>query len=156
MMLQMTDVISNFHGNSHAILQNGSVPRCYKLHASSHFFAVFPMKITKTAQYHDATNSRFYLHVSWYFPCNSPKQLSTMMLQITDFYLHSSSYFPKKIIKTAQYHDATSDMRQRKFFRLFHMKFIKTAQYHNATHDMLYLNFFMVFPHEFSQNSSVP
>ena len=30
MMLQMTGFISIFHGNSHAILQNGSVPRCYK------------------------------------------------------------------------------------------------------------------------------
>ena len=94
MMLQMTDVISNFHGNSHAILQNGSVPRCYKSHASSHFFAVFPMKITKTAQYHDATNSRFYLQFSWYFPWNASKRLSTTMLQMTCSISIFPWYFP--------------------------------------------------------------
>ena len=47
------------------------------------FFMVFPMKFTSTAQYHDATNDTCYLIFSWYLPWNSPKQLSTMMLQMT-------------------------------------------------------------------------
>ena len=41
------------------------------------------MKITKTAQYHDATNDKRYLIFSWYLQLNSPKQFSTMMLQMT-------------------------------------------------------------------------
>ena len=65
MMLQMTGFISIFHGISHEFHKNGSVPQCYTWHALSHFFTVFPMKITKTAQYHDATNDRFHLQFSW-------------------------------------------------------------------------------------------
>ena len=56
---------------------------CYKWHAWSHFFMVFPMRFTKTPQYHDATNDTCYLIFSWHFHWNSPKQLSTMMLQTT-------------------------------------------------------------------------
>ena len=82
MMLQMTRVISFFHGMSHEIHQNGSVPRSYKWQRLSQFFMVIPMEFTKAAQYHNATNDARYLF-SWYFPCNPPTRLSTMMLQIT-------------------------------------------------------------------------
>ena len=59
-MLQMTNVISIFHGNSHGIHQNGSVPQCYKWRALSDIFVVFSMEFTKTTQYHDATNNTLY------------------------------------------------------------------------------------------------
>ena len=54
------------------------------------FFMVFPMKFTKEAQYHAATNETHYLICSWYFPLNSPKQLSTTMLQMTGVKQNSS------------------------------------------------------------------
>ena len=91
MMLQIADFICNFHGISHEMHQNGSVPRCYKWHALSQFFhgishefrqnssvpwcykwhalshfsMVCHMKFTKTAQYHDPTNDKGYLNFSW-------------------------------------------------------------------------------------------
>ena len=50
-MLQMKDFTCIFHGVSREIHQTGSVPQCSKLLASSLFFAVFPMKVTQTAEY---------------------------------------------------------------------------------------------------------
>ena len=100
-MLHMTRVISFFHGISHEIHQNSSVPWCYKWQDFSYLFMVFSMQFSKTAQYHDATNDRFNLNVSWYFPWISQKQLGTTMLQITlvmSFFL----VFHMKITKTAQ------------------------------------------------------
>ena len=81
--LRIPRVISIFCGNSHENHQKGSVPWCHKCQIFSKFFKVFHMKFIKTVQYHDATNDMLYLNfVSWYFPGNSPKQLSTRMLQI--------------------------------------------------------------------------
>ena len=54
-----------------------------KWQASSYFFMVFSMQFSKTAQYHDATNSTHCLFFSWYFPWISQKRLGTKMLQIT-------------------------------------------------------------------------
>ena len=68
------------HEIPHAFCHNSSVPRCYKKHMSSHFVAVFALKITKSAQYHDATNERFHRHFACYF----------------------CFFFPTKLIKTAQ------------------------------------------------------
>ena len=108
-MLQITCVISFFRGISHENHQNGSVPWCYKWQVLSPFFMVFPMKFIKTAQYHDATNDMLYLNFSmvfpmnfaktaqyhdatndtrylifpWYVTWNSPKRLSTTILQMT-------------------------------------------------------------------------
>ena len=70
-------------GISHEICHCSSVPWCYKKHTLSHCFMVFPMKFATAAQYHDATNITRYLIFSWYFPWNSPNQLSTMMPQRT-------------------------------------------------------------------------
>ena len=82
-MPQITCVISFFCGFSHDNHQKGSVPWCHRYQIFSTFFKVFHMKFIKTVQYHDATNDMLYLNfVSWYFPGNSPKQLSTTMLQI--------------------------------------------------------------------------
>ena len=60
-----------------------------------------------------------------------------------------------KFTKTAQYHDATNNMRHLIFFAVFPMKITKTAQYHDATNDTRYLNFHGI-SHEIHQNSSVP
>ena len=116
------------------------------------FFAVFPMKITKTARYHDAANNRFYLHFSrhlpwnsskrlstttlqmttsshfsYHFPWKSPVRLSTVMLQITDRYLHSSSYFPSNSAKRI----STMMLQMTDviwFFQWFSTQFTKAAQ----------------------------
>ena len=140
MMLQMTCVISFFHGISHEFHKNSSVPWCYKWHALSLFRMVFPMKFTKAAQYHDATNNTRYLIFSWYFPWNSPKQLSTMMLQITCVISFFSRYFPWKSPK--QLSTMTLQMtRVISIFMVFPMKFTKTAQYHDARNDARYFIF---------------
>ena len=81
------------------------------------FFLIFPMKITDTAHYRDATNNRFFICI-----------------------LHI------KFIKTARYHDATIDMPDLNFFMLFPMNFAKTAQYHDATNNRRYLIFSVYFP----------
>ena len=84
-LLQITRVILFFYGICNEKHQNGSVPWCYKWQISSTFFMVVPMKFIKTAQYHDATNNTRHLIFLQVFPWKSPKQLSTMMLQIADF-----------------------------------------------------------------------
>ena len=66
-MLQITRVISFFRGISHEIHQISSVPWCRKEHALSNFFMIFPMKFATAAQYHDATNNTRYLIFSCYF-----------------------------------------------------------------------------------------
>ena len=134
--------------------QNSSVPWCYKWHALSHFFMVFPTNFTKTARYHDATNDTRYLFFEWYFPWNSPKQLSTMMLQIT----HVISFFHGISHEIHQNSSVPWCYKWRAlshFFMVFPTKFTKTAQYHDATNDTRYLNFHGI-SHEIHQNSSVP
>ena len=129
-----------FHGISDEIHQSSSVPWWYKWHALSLFRMVFPMKFTKAAQYHDATNNTRYLIFSWYFPWNSPKQLSTMMLQITCVISFFSRYFPWKSPK--QLSTMTLQMtRVISIFMVFPMKFTKTAQYHDARNDARYFIF---------------
>ena len=127
------------------------------------------MKITKTAQYHDATNSRFYLQFSWYFPWNASKRLSTTMLQMTCSISIFPWYFPwisPKQLSTMMlqmtrvisfFHGMSHELHQNgsvprsykwqrlsQFFMVIPMEFTKAAQYHNATNDARYL-FFMVF-----------
>ena len=58
------------------------------------FFLSFPMKITSTAQYRDATNNR----------------------SLSAFFI----LFPMKFSETAQYHDATNDKRYLIFSVVFH------------------------------------
>ena len=86
--------------------------------------------ITKTVQYHDAANDRRYLIFPWYFQWNSPKQLSTMMLQMTRyFFFHGISH---------EIHQSSSAPRCYNwqvlylFFMVFPMKFTKAAQYHDV------------------------
>ena len=89
---------------------------------------VFPMRFTKTPQYHDATNDTreakqvstiiyvitavlsFFHGISHE---NLPKQLNAMMLQMTRV-LSFVMVFTMKSTKTAQYHDATNDARDAK------------------------------------------
>ena len=56
-------------------------------------FMVAPMKFMKTAQYHEATNNMHHLIFSWHAPWNSPKRLSTTMLQTTDAISMFPCYF---------------------------------------------------------------
>ena len=113
MMLQMTRVVSFFmvfHMKSAKTAQYHDATNDYKCQKLSYAFMVFLMKCAKTAQYHDATNENKWQKVFFFmsFPWNSPKQLNTMMLQIT----HVISCFitlEMTFTKTAQYHDATND-----------------------------------------------
>ena len=69
-------------------VQDTGSPLRHGAHNDTHYLIFswyLRMKFTKTAQYHDATNDTRYLIFSRYFPWKSPKQLSTMMLQMTDF-----------------------------------------------------------------------
>ena len=59
------------------------------------FFMLLPMNFAKTAQYHDATSDKRFPIFSVYFPYNSQKQLSTMMLQITHAIYFSHDMFHK-------------------------------------------------------------
>ena len=120
----------HFHDISHEIHQNGSVPRCYKWHALSQFcFMVFSMQFTKTAQYHDATNSAHCLFFSWDFPLISQKRLGTKTQSITRVISCFSRYFPWKSPK-----------------RLGTMMLQKTG----------FIFIFHVISHEIHQNGSVP
>ena len=94
MMLQMTRVITFFHGMPHEIHQNGSVPRSYKWQRLSQFFMVLPMEFTKAAHYHNATHDASYLI----------------------FFV----VFSMQFTKTAQYHDATNNTRSLIFHDISH------------------------------------
>ena len=109
------------------------------------FFSVFSIQSTKAAQYNDATNNTRYLFFSWHVPLISQKRLGTKMLQITRVILffcgicnenHQNGSVPwcyKWQISST-------------FFMIVPMKFIKTAQYHDATNNMRHLIFLQVFP----------
>ena len=81
----------------------------------SAFFILFPIKIIKTARYHDAT-------------IDMPDLRFFMLL-------------PMNFAKTAQYHDATSDKRFPIFVSVFSIQFTKAAQYNDATNNTRYLFF---------------
>ena len=61
---------------------------------------------------------------------------------------------PMKFIKTAQYHDATNNMRHLIFFAGFPMKITKKAQYHDATKWQIFSTFFKVFHMKFIKRFS--
>ena len=130
------------------------------------FFSAFSIQSTKAAQYNDATNNTRYLFFSWNVPEISQKRLGTKLLQITRVILFfcgicnekhqngsvpwcykwqiSSTNFmivPMKFIKTAQYHDATNNMRHLIFLQVFPMTITKKAQYHDATDTRFSLHF---------------
>ena len=145
-MLQITRVILFFCGISNENHQNGSVPWCYKWQISSTCFMIVPMKFTKTAQYHDATNNTRHLIFLRVFPWKSPKRLSTMMPQIPDsiYIFHGISH---------EIHQNGSVPRCYKWhalsqfcFMVFSMQFNKTAQYHDATNKSCCLLLSWYFP----------
>ena len=92
--IQITHVVYFCSWYFHDFHKNGSVQLRCKWHAYSHVFAVFWMKVTKTAQYHAATNDRICLHVSSYSPWNQPKRLGTAMLQLTRVIWFFFAIFP--------------------------------------------------------------
>ena len=111
------------------------------------------------------------LFLSWNVPEISQKRLGTKLLQITRVILFfcgicnekhqngsvpwchkwqiSSTIFmivPMKFIKTAQYHDATNNMRHLIFFAGLPMTITKKTQYHDATDTRFSLRFSRYFP----------
>ena len=50
-------------------------------------------------------------------------------------------FFPTKLIKTAQYHNATNDVPHLIVFTVFCIKSGKAARYHDATNDARHLKF---------------
>ena len=56
-------------------------------------------------------------------------------------------FFPTKLIKTAQYHDATNDVPHLNVFTVFCIKSGKAARYHDATNDARHLKFSCFFFH---------
>ena len=145
-MPRITCIISFFCGFSHDNHQKGSVPWCHRYQIFSTFFKVFHMKFIKTVQYHDATNDMLYLNfVSWYFPGNSPKQLSTTMLQIARIVYLSHDIFHRcrkngSVPRRYAYHVLSQ------FFAVIPMKITKTARYHDATNNRFYLHFSCYLP----------
>ena len=142
-MLQITDFLSAFF-----ILFPIKIIKTARYHDATidmpdlRFFMLLPMNFAKTAQYHDATSDKRFPIFSVYFPYNSQKQLSRMMLQITH-----ATYFSHDVTcsinltKTARYQDATNNTRHLVFFAVFAMKITKTARYHDATNDRFHLHF---------------
>ena len=138
------------------------------------------MKTTKTTQYHDATNTGFYLHFSRYFTWNSSKRFSTTMLQMTCsisilfhgiFHaIHQNSSVPWcykqralsiflmrfsiDFTKTARYQDAKHNARYLMFFAVFPIKITKAARYHDATYNSFYLYFSCYLPWNSSKRLS--
>ena len=160
-----------FHGISHEIYQSSSVPWCYKWQALSNFFMVFPVKFTKTAQYHDATNDTPYLivhgiskknHQSSSIPqCYKWQALSHLFMVFPNEIHQNSSgpwchkwqalshffmVFPNEIDQNSLIPWCYKSHALSHFFMVFPMKFTKAAQYHDATNDTRYLIFSWYLP----------
>ena len=116
---------------------------------------LFPMKCNKAAQYHDATNDRHHLNFSWYFPYNSPKQPSTMMLQIARIVYFSHDIFHGFHKQTVRYQDATNNNRYPIFSRYFPWKPPKRLGTMMLQITDIIFIFHVIF-HEIHQNGSVP
>ena len=140
-MLQMTDVILYFHG-----ICSMQFTKTRPYHNATNntrrliFSIFFPWLSQKTARYHDATKNTRHLIFLRYLPWKSPNRLSTMMRQMKDF-ICIFHVFPTKLIKTAQYHDATNDVPHLNVFTVFCIKSGKAARYHDATNDARHLKF---------------
>ena len=108
---------------------------------------VFSRQFTKTAQYHDATNSTHCLFVSWYFPSMSQKRLGTKTLRIPRVISFFLRYFPWKSPKRlGTMMPQITGFIISTFFMLSPIEFIRMAQYHDATNNTRHLIFSQYFP----------